>query len=173
MIKRLIKKYGFTFVIVLLFIIILSIVITYNTNNLISELQYEIAFKYDSKTNNVSHYLMLGYNDDNLSNKPVDAYIENDMLIIKAELTNNTGNDLTLKDYGKISFGGYEYAGKYEYDKEILNNKDSTYVTFKTNISNLRNINILPTTVYVDFGCYDMNNNYKEYNLKYVISWYN
>lgn len=174
MLKKFVKKYGFALFLGLLSVVIISLVITININNLIEELQYEMNYKYHDKTSYISHYHMIGYSDANLFNKPVSAVIENGILKVKGKLTNNTGKNLKLTDYGIISFGGYDFAGNYKFDKEgTLNNEESIEISFEANISTFKNINIIPTTIHVELGTYDLNNNYKEYNLKYVVSWNN
>ncbi len=131
-------------------------------------------YKYNDKTSYISHYNMIGFSAANLSNKPISAVIENGILKVKGKLTNNTGKNLKLKDYGIISFGGYDFAGNYKFDGEgMLNNEESIEISFEANISTFKNINIIPTTIHVELGTYDLNNNYKEYNLKYVVSWNN
>ena len=116
---------------------------------------------------------MIGYGDNNMFNSPVSAGIENGKLTVKGTITNNTGKTLTLKDFALITFGGYEFPADVVFEGDgVLGNGAKLDVSFETNISTFKNINVLPTTVHAMLGAYDSNNNYHEFDLKYIISWY-
>jgi len=52
-----------------------------------------------------------------------------------------------------------------------LADMESLKITCETIICAFRHINVIPTTVYVELGTYDSNNNYYEFDIKYVMSW--
>ena len=164
------SKHGFTLLLAIICTTVISIVITNNMENLIGTIDYHNE---KDATGYATHYRMIGYSDNNMSNTPISANIENGILKVKGKITNKTGKKLKLKDYAVITFGGYEYAGNVHFDGDgNLNNNSSLEVTFETNVSNLKDITVLPTTVHAELGSYDSNNRYYEYDLKYVISWY-
>jgi hypothetical protein len=164
------SKHGFALLLAIICTTVISIVITNNMENLIATIDYHNE---KDATGYATNYRMIGYSDNNMSNTPLSANIENGILKVKGKITNKTGKKLKLKDYAVITFGGYEYAGNVNFDGDgNLNNNSSLEVTFETNVSNLKDITVLPTTVHADLGTLDSNNRYHEFDLKYVISWY-
>ncbi len=171
--KEFFKKHGFVIIFGLLCVTVISIVITINTNNLIYELNYKTELDHADMTSYASNQKMIGYSDNNMSNTPVSAGVENGTLTVKGTITNNTGKTLTLKDFAPITFGGYEFAADVNFEGDgVLSNGATLDVSFEANISTFKNINVLPTTVHAMLGAYDSNNNYHEFDLKYIISWY-
>lgn len=171
--KEFFKKHGFVIVFGLLCVTVISIVITVNTNNLIYELNYKTELDHADATSYASNQKMIGYGDNNMSNTPVSAKVESGVLKVAGTITNNTGKTLTLKDFAAITFGGYEFPADVVFEGDgVLGNGAKLDVSFEANISTFKNINVLPTTVHAMLGAYDSNNNYHEFDLKYIISWY-
>lgn len=168
------SKHGFTLLLAIICTTVISIVITNNIENLIGTIDYQMNRDNERDvTSYATQYRMIGYGDDNMNNTPISANIENGILKVKGKITNKTGKKLKIKDFAVITFGGYEFASDVLFDGDgNLNNESSLEVTFETNISNLKDITVLPTTVHAELGSYDSNNRYYEYDLKYVISWY-
>lgn len=171
--KEFFKKHGFVIIFGLLCVTVISIVITINTSNLIDELSYRTELDHADTTQYASNHKMIGYSDNNMSNSPVSAVVESGILKVEGTITNNTGKTLTLKDFAPLTFGGYEFAADVVFEGDgVLSNGTSLNVSFEANISTFKNINVLPTTVHAMLGAYDSNNNYHEFDLKYIISWY-
>lgn len=171
--KEFFKKYGFTIIFGTICLITLSVVITMNTSYIVDELNYKTELDHSDITSYASDYKMIGYSDGNMKNTPVSAKVENGILKVEGTITNNTGKTLTLKNYAPVTLGGYEYPADVKFDGDgVLKNETSINVVFEVNISNFKNLNVLPTTIHAMLGTTDSNDNYHEFDLKYIISWY-
>jgi len=167
------NKNGLLIVLIIVSTIIISIVIIYNTEKLVEAINYQTEKEYEDVTEyyKASDY-MIGAGDNGISNQPISATIQNGILKVEGKITNKTGKKLTIKDYAVINFGGYDFAANlmFEGDGTLENNAEMN-ITYEANISTFKNINVIPTTVYVELGAYDSYNNYHEYDIKYIISW--
>lgn len=171
--KSFFKKYGFALIFGLFSLMVLSIVITINFNNLASAINYHTDTEFDNATRYKSNSYMIASGDKNISNTPLSAKIENGILTVEATLKNDTGKNLKIRNFAIMSFGGYNFAGEVKFDNDgTLNNGAELKVKYEVNISTFKNINVMPTTLNVELGATDSNNNYNEYDLRYVISWY-
>lgn len=167
--KNFFKKYGFA----LFVLIIVCIVISVNFGLLTSALNTQIEKQFEDNTEYKVGAKMIASSDKKMDNTPVSAIISGGKLLVEAELKNNTGKKLKLKDFAIITFGGYEFASDVKFDGDGTINSGSTLkVTYEANVSVFKRISIMPTTMRVELGAYDSNNNYNEFDLKYVISWY-
>jgi len=167
------NKSGIIIFLIIISVVIISIVISYNTNQLIQTINYQIEQDHKDVTEpyTVSDN-MIGYGDDGISNTPISATIQHGILKIEGRITNETGKKLKVKDFAVINFGGYAFAADLNFEGDgTLANKESLNITYETNISAFKHINVIPTTVYVELGTYDSNNNYYEFDIKYVMSW--
>lgn len=170
--KSFFKKYGFALIFGLFSLCVVCITITINFENLSSTLSYQMDRNHDDATGYKSYVRMVASGDKNLNTTPISAKVENGILTVEAELANNTGKNLRIKDFAILTFGGYEFAAGVKFDGDgTLNNAAPLKVIYEANISTLKNINVMPTTVRVELGSYDPYNNYNEFDLKYVISW--
>lgn len=167
--KNFFKKYGFAF----FALIIICIVITINFSLLTSSINRQIENQFADNTDYKLGGKLVASSDKKMENTPVSAIISGGKLIVEAELKNSTGKKLKLKDFAVLTFGGYEFPSDVKFDGDgTLNSGSTLKVTYETNISVFKRISIMPTTMKVDLGAYDSNNNYNEYDLKYYISWY-
>ena len=171
--KNFFKKYGFTLIFGLFSLVVICVVITINFESLRGTLTYQMDRNHTDVTAYKSYNKIISAGDNNLSTKPVSAKVEDGYLKIESELINNTGKNLKIRDFAILTFGGYEFASNVKFDGDgTLNNGSTIVVTYEANISALKNVNVIPTTARVELGSYDLYNNYNEFNLKYVISWY-
>ena len=171
--KEFFKEHGFVIIFGLVCVTIISIVITTNTSKLIRELSYMTELEHADATRYATNQKMIGFGDNNMSNSPVSAKVESGILKVEGTITNNTGKTLTLKDFAVITFGGYEFPADVNFEGDgVLSNGASLDISFEANISTFKNISVLPTTVHGMLGAYDTKNNYHEFDLKYIISWY-
>jgi len=170
--KNFFKKYGFALIFGLFSLVVICVTITINFLNLTENLNYQMDRNHEDATSYKLDYRMIGYGDKNISTTPLSAKVENGILKIEAELINNTGKDLKIKDFANLTFGGYEFAADIKFDGDgTLYNGAQLKVTYETNISTFENINVMPTSARVELGAYDSYDNYNEFDLKYVISW--
>lgn len=171
--KSFFKKYGFALIFGLFCLGVVCLTIVISFDNLASTLSYQMDRNHEDATRYKANNRMIAYGENGVSTTPVSAKIENGILKIEAEVTNNSGKNLKVKDFAILTFGGYEFAADVKFDGDgTLNNGAVIKVTYEANISTFKNINVMPTTARIDFGAYDTYNNYVEFELKYVISWY-
>ena len=115
---------------------------------------------------------IVAYGEDGLSVTPIDAYIKNGMIYVKAKLVNNTGKNLEIRDFGIVSANAIRvpFATDFE-DSKLLNNDGSVEITF-----NLGAYDVMvtgkdyPNTMTFELGT-EHNKNYYEYDLVFNIAW--
>jgi len=117
---------------------------------------------------------MVGSGDNNMSVTPIDAYIQNGYIFVKATLKNNTGYNLRLRDFGIASADYVDtyFSTDYE-DKTILNKDESREVVFNIGAYDvMQHSTDYPTTIIFPLGAYNKSNdNYYEFDLKFTIAW--
>lgn len=167
------NKNGALIATIIISTIILSAVVFFSIEALSESINYQTELEYKDITLSYKSAIdMIGFGDDGISNTPISATIQDGILTVVGRIKNKTGKKLTIKDFAVINYGGYDFAGNLKFtDGETLENNSEKEITYEVNISNLKHINVLPTTVYVELGTYDQNDNYLEFDIKYINSW--
>lgn len=117
---------------------------------------------------------MIGHGKDGLSVTPVDAYIQDGVIYVKATLKNNTGHNLVLYDFGDVVANVTTTYFKTDYeDDTVLENGKELDVLFSFGAYDvMMNNKDYPTSVTFELGASNKaNNNYEEYDLRFTISW--
>ncbi len=167
------NKSGLIIFFIIVSLIVMCIVNCYNTERLVEAINYQIEKEYEDVTEAYTVAEdMIGFGDDGIDNVPVSATIQHGKLKVEGKITNKTGKKIKVKDFAVINYGGYSFAADLIFEGDgTLQKNDSLNITYEANISTFKHINVIPTTVYVELGTYDSNNNYHEYDLRYVMSW--
>lgn len=115
---------------------------------------------------------MVAYGEDELSVTPIDAYIQNGMIYVKAKLVNNTGKNLAVRDFGVVTANATTVPFATDFDNaKTLNNNSSMEITFNFGAYDvMMNDTDYPNTISFELGT-DSNNNYYEFNLVFNIGW--
>jgi len=115
---------------------------------------------------------MVAYGEDGLSVTPIDAYIQNGMIYVKAKLVNNTGKNLAVRDFGVVTANATTVPFATDFDNaKTLNNNSSMEITFNFGAYDvMMNDTDYPNTISFELGT-DSNNNYYEFDLVFNIGW--
>ena len=115
---------------------------------------------------------MVAYGEDGLSVTPIDAYIQNGMIYVKAKLVNNTGKNLAVRDFGVVTANATTVPFATDFDNaKTLNNNSSMEITFNFGAYDvMMNDTDYPNTISFELGT-DNNNNYYEFDLVFNIGW--
>lgn len=165
--------YFIKIIITFILVLILAYIIIYvMLNNFIQE--RTDAEKYEQYyINDTSRYgNMVAYGENGLSVTPIDAYIQNGMIYVKAKLNNNTGKNLLVRNYGKVTANATTVPFKTDFENsKTLNNDSSIEVVFNFGAYDVMiNNTDYPNLITFELGA-DTDNNYYAYNLLFTIGW--
>lgn len=117
---------------------------------------------------------MVAFGDDGISATPIDAYISNGIIYVKANIKNNTGTSIKFKDYGIVTanYNSTIFGTDYD-DEKVINNKEEGEIKFSLGAYDVMSNNKdFPNAITFELGGYNLsNNNYYKYDLKFYISW--
>jgi len=116
---------------------------------------------------------MIGTGDDGLSVTPIDAYLQNGKIYVECNLTNNTKNNLKIRDFGKVTANGIvvPYATDFE-DSLQLNKGEEKKVIFEFGAYDvMASKKDFPNYIAIDLGTTISNGNYLEYDISFTIAW--
>lgn len=117
---------------------------------------------------------MVASGEGGLSITPVDAYIIDGVIYVKGTLKNETGLNLKLKNFGRVSgdFTNSNFKTNLD-DDTILKNKDELDITFSIGAYDIMQTkNDFPQNIIFKLESYNnANDNYLEYELNFSISW--
>ena len=137
--KSFLKKYGFALIFGLFCLGVVCITIVIGFENLSNTLSYQMDRNHEDATRYKSDNRMIAYGENGISSKPISAKIENGILRIEAEVTNDSGKNLKVKDYAVLTFGGYEFASDVKFEGDgTLNNGAVIKITYEANISTFK-----------------------------------
>jgi len=111
-----------------------------------------------------------------MSVTPIDVYIQDSIIYVKAIIKNDTGYNLLLNNFGIVSGNATRVPFKSNLENsKLLNNKSETEILFSIGaydiMNNKRNF---PNTLLFHLGTSDeSSSNYQEYDLTFTISWLN
>ena len=117
---------------------------------------------------------MIGHVKSGLSVTPVDAYIQDGAIYVKAKLKNNTGHNLMLYDFGDVvaNVTTTYFETDYEDDTVLENGKELDVLFSFGAYDVMINNKDYPTSITFELGTRNKaNNNYEEYDLRFTISW--
>ena len=97
--KSFFKKYGFALIFGLFCLGAVCLTIIISFDNLASTLSYQMDRDHEDATRYKANNRMIAYGENGVSTIPVSAKVENGILKIEAEVTNNSGKNLKVKDF--------------------------------------------------------------------------